>query len=128
MEDWMATGADMLKTSIVALREMATLLSRVQESGCAEDLTSAAARLQEIGKRIEGLGQKVTLRAKGGDNLAFPVAEATARLKESFEALNAAGAGSRQDALADLQADLETLERETGVLEEAVRARTVVVT
>ncbi len=124
----MAIGTEMLKTSLATLQGLSNSISRVPEQVPLKDITSATARLQDIGKRMQVLSQKMTLRAKGGDNLAFPIAEATARLKESFDALSAARAGSHEDALADLQGDLEALEREIGVLEEAVRARTVVVT
>jgi hypothetical protein len=82
----------------------------------------------DISKRMEALAKRVTLRAKGSEDIAQPLAEATELLQESYQTLVEAGPGSHQDALSDFVDDLESLEREVSVLEETVRSRTLVLT
>jgi ubiquinone biosynthesis protein UbiJ len=124
----MATGIDMLKESLDTLQSVAGSTDQWENKLSPAEIAASAETLKSIASRVQALTQRVTLRAKGSDNLAHPVTEAIERLRESGEALAEAEAGSHEDAGADFKADLEALDREVGALEEAVRSRTVIVT
>ena len=122
------TGSDVLKAGVVALRETASLLATLGSRLSAEETDHSTARLQGIDKRMQALAKRVTLRAKGSDDLVCPLSEAVDLVQESCKALAESGLGSHQGAVLDFLDDLESLEREVGVLEETVRSRTLVLT
>jgi protein subunit release factor A len=124
----MVSGADILKSRLVTLQDIAASLSELEPKMSTEEASQSAARLMDISKRMEALAKRVTLRAKGSEDIAQPLAEATELLQESYQTLVEAGPGSHQDALSDFVDDLESLEREVSVLEETVRSRTLVLT
>ena len=124
----MTTGADVLQASLVVLQNVRSSLATSGDRMSAEEVSKATERLQGIEKRVQVLSQKITLRAKGSSNTAYPLSEAVGRLTESHRDLRDVQIGSHLDALADFQDDLETLEREVNVLEETIRSRTLVLT
>jgi len=118
----------MLKASLGTVQNVTTSLATLDGKMSAGEVSRATERLQDIEKRTQVLIKRVTLRAKGSANTAYPLSEAVERLDGSYEDLYDADIGSHQDALTDFQDDLESLEREVSVLEETVRSRTLVLT